>query len=206
MDAPALGTVSTDRALIAAFRRGHYSAVQVVLGGDVSTSLGRETCAQCGERITDAVLTYTVAGWHVAHPHCVGETVEPEPAPVVETGPALAIDYRKGKAPLRQALVAELQQQDEALGIPGATLRAIARAQIDRARGGDMHAARDIADRLDGRPQAELQLPPGSEMGVQFVIRGPQRLDRGEWLQQAGGKVYDADAAIGSAPLPPVES
>lgn len=150
--------IITDAELIRAYRQGRYH----VLPGPTS-SLG-DACSQCGQRVKageDAVLANDAMGWQLAHPRCVGTNVVPVAELSVEP---TSLDYGKGAAPYRAALVAELEHQDTAIGIPGHTLRRIARSHIERALDSDATATRELADRLDGKPgiqdaQAGMLMP-----------------------------------------------
>lgn len=83
---------------------------------------------------------------------------------------------RSKERPFRDALRMECiaaENGDEAK-VPKRSLRAIARALLDRAGEGDATACREIADRLDGKvPQAVVG--DSEHDPVQFIVTGVKR-------------------------------
>ena len=69
---------------------------------------------------------------------------------------------RKGRL-FEQALTREIKQRDLKEG-DGETLRKIACVLVDKATGGDLYAARDIRDTLDGKPAQTFQGPDGESL------------------------------------------
>lgn len=69
---------------------------------------------------------------------------------------------RKGRL-FEQALTREIKQRDLKDG-DGETLRRIAAKLVDKATEGDLYAARDVRDTLDGRPAQTLQGPDGEPL------------------------------------------
>lgn len=83
-------------------------------------------------------------------------------APVGNRNAARAAEYR-------HALDLELRNY-EANGIrKGMALRLVARGQIAKAIAGDTQAAKDIADRLDGKPAQTIQGPDGGHVVIKLV-------------------------------------
>ena len=62
-----------------------------------------------------------------------------------------------------QALTREIKQRDLRDG-DGETLRKVAGALVDKALAGDLNAARDLRDTLDGKPAQTLQGPEGESL------------------------------------------
>lgn len=73
--------------------------------------------------------------------------------------PAGNQNARKGRL-FEQALTREIKQRDLKEG-DGETLRKIASTLVDKAINGDLSAARDIRDTLDGKPAQTIQGPDG---------------------------------------------
>lgn len=144
--------ISTNPEHLRAYRTGKHH----LLPGAVSP-LG-DACSQCGRRVAlgdAAVLANDAMGWQIAHPACVGsDATQANVAPVE----AISIDYLRGKQPMRQAIVEAAKQRDRAYGSDGFTLMTIARSILDKAADGDMQAARDLADRLDGKPSQQMEM------------------------------------------------
>jgi hypothetical protein len=62
-------------------------------------------------------------------------------------------------------------------------LRKIAQAVVDAAIAGDMQAAKEIGDRMDGKPRQEIEANVNET--VQYVARLPAHVDNpDEWLRQ----------------------
>lgn len=76
---------------------------------------------------------------------------------------------RKGRL-FEQALIREIKQRDLSAG-EGETLRKIASALVEKATSGDLMAARDIRDTLDGKPAQTIQGPDGGPVQVEKIER-----------------------------------
>lgn len=114
---------------------------------------------------------------------------EPLPPAVEVIDPGEPIDYGKGKAPTRQSIIRALQRRDGM--VPGATLTDAADSLIEAAVNGSLAAWRELRDTLDGKPAPEIALAPGTELGVQYVLRGPPVCKtREEYCQLTGTTVY----------------
>jgi hypothetical protein len=57
-------------------------------------------------------------------------------------------------------------------------LRAIAKVHIERCEAGDMHAIKELADRLDGKPKQESDVAVTS---TRYVVEVPADLSDEEW-------------------------
>lgn len=107
----------------------------------------------------------------------------------MEYVPAVApIDYAQRAKPWRAAIVQALNALDAETGQAGTILVSAAAQLIRRAVGGDAQALRELADRMDGKPAQDVALPPGSELGVSFVIRGPAPMSREDWTATYGAQ------------------
>lgn len=69
-----------------------------------------------------------------------------------------------------QSLIREIKQRDIKEG-EGETLRKIAAKMIDAAQGGDLQAAKEVRDTLDGKPkqQTEISGPEGGAIPVTTI-------------------------------------
>jgi len=168
--------ISKNAEALRAYRQGDLARAEALLGSRIS-GLGC-VCSICGGKLVSsdpAVMADDALGWQIAHPHCVGVSVEP----IAATSPEpIEIDYGKGKAPYRAALVAEIKAQDKAIGVPGSTLRALARAQIQRGIDSDQTSLREIADRLDGKPQQSVEM--GVKVSLEQLIMQSIKLEQPE--------------------------
>jgi hypothetical protein len=81
--------------------------------------------------------------------------------------------------PWREALwkaVCDLEGKDKKLAL-------IARAVVNAAAAGDMQAAKEIGDRLDGKPRQEVE--HSGDVGLPFVITAPEATESTpEWEKQ----------------------
>lgn len=69
-----------------------------------------------------------------------------------------------------QALLREIKQRDLEAG-EGETMRKIAAKLIDKATEGDLMAARDVRDTIDGKPAQTIQGPDGGPVQVEKIER-----------------------------------
>jgi hypothetical protein len=69
---------------------------------------------------------------------------------------------KKGRL-FEQALVREIKQRDLKDG-DGETLRKLAASMLDRGLTGDLYAAREVIDRLDGKAAQTIQGPEGESI------------------------------------------
>lgn len=69
-----------------------------------------------------------------------------------------------------QALLREIKQRDLKDG-EGETLRKIAASLVNKATEGDLTAARDVRDTLDGKPAQTIQGPDGGPVMVEKIER-----------------------------------
>ena len=76
---------------------------------------------------------------------------------------------KKGRM-FEQALIREIKQRDIEAG-EGETLRRIASVLIDKADGGDLPAARELMDRLDGKPAQIIAGDPDNPLAVELIER-----------------------------------
>lgn len=77
---------------------------------------------------------------------------------------------KKGRM-FEQALIREIKQRDLEAG-EGETLRKIAAKLIDKADAGDLYAARELFDRLDGKPAQMIQGDPDNPLGfAEIAVR-----------------------------------
>ena len=67
-----------------------------------------------------------------------------------------------------QHIIAELNEIDEASGVSRA--RALARALVDKAVGGDVQAQRECIDRTDGKPSQDISVDHSGELTLRSVI------------------------------------
>jgi len=107
---------------------------------------------------------------------------------------AIPIDYAKGKAPSRQALVAAAAEIDAEAGIPGYAAGSAAKALWLKAMNGDGNAWRDISDRLDGKP---AQVTEGAGTILPLHIMPIEQLRA--LVAEHTGQTYEAEP---SKPLP----
>jgi hypothetical protein len=75
--------------------------------------------------------------------------------------PAGNQNAKKGRL-FEQALVREIKQRDLVEG-DGETLRKLAASMLDKGLAGDLGAAREVIDRLDGKPAQTIQNPEGGD-------------------------------------------
>src|ERR1043166_3187112 len=146
--------ISHDAFALRRCRAGDLSSVSNSLGGQVST-LG-QSCSVCGIKVKayePAVMAQDALGWQIAHPACVG--AESMPAVIHEP---VEIDYSKGNAPYRTALIAAIQDLDKAVGVKGHGLVSVARQLVQSALDGNGFACKEIADRLDCKPQQSVDI------------------------------------------------
>ena len=71
-----------------------------------------------------------------------------------------------------QALIREIKQRDLEKG-EGETLREIASSLLDKARGGDLSATKDVRDTLDGKPAQSVTLAgdPEAPLETKMEVR-----------------------------------
>ena len=76
---------------------------------------------------------------------------------------------RKGRM-FEQAIIREIKQRDLKEG-EGETLRRIAAKLVDKAQEGDLLAARELMDRLDGKPTQTIAGDPDNPLGFELIER-----------------------------------
>jgi hypothetical protein len=69
-----------------------------------------------------------------------------------------------------QALIREIKSRDAKAG-DGETLRRIAAKLLDKADDGDLYAARELMDRLDGKPAQSVTVAGDAEAPLRLVIQ-----------------------------------
>ena len=74
-----------------------------------------------------------------------------------------------------------LKEEIEAAGTKQPVLREIARKLLDKAKEGDMHAVKEVADRLDGKPAQEIQ---GNIESTTYVVRVPEQMESAKDWQE----------------------